>query len=347
MGSRARPEPIPPLQRLSRFLLAVATENWGTKIMAFLLAVIVFVVTRDEVERTFPVPLRVVEDPDRVLLTQLPETVEVHLRGPWANVNRLGAADLGAATVDLREARPGPLELDPASIVMPQGVVLDHLDYDPVDLRFEAILERRLPVRAVIEGSVDPDYELEGTRVEPSYVLVRAAASELEKVEVLFTEPVDLAEASEDRSLTAKLAPVDAELDYVGVPADERPEVAVVIEVEARVDEIEIELATAEALREAVPKLAGVELPEHEHLTIRGPRSALREVEALDAPLVPEVSVEPAKRGAPIPLTLRFTWSEELDAAVAEQLSIEPPLVRLRVSPKGVVDPEAEAPASK
>ena len=36
-----------------------------------------------------------------------------------------GADALGAAVLDLREASPGPMQLDPAAIVMPAGVVLD------------------------------------------------------------------------------------------------------------------------------------------------------------------------------------------------------------------------------
>ena len=81
--------------RVVEFVIRAATENWGTKIMAFVLAVIVFIVTRDEVTRSFTIPLRVIDDRQRVLLTEPPATVEVRLRGQWANVNRLSAAALG------------------------------------------------------------------------------------------------------------------------------------------------------------------------------------------------------------------------------------------------------------
>ena len=93
------------LQRAGTFVVQASTENWGTKIMAFFLALIVFVVTRDEVTRSFKIPLRVVEDPDRVLLTSLPENVEVQVRGAWVNVNQISATELGAASLDLRDAR--------------------------------------------------------------------------------------------------------------------------------------------------------------------------------------------------------------------------------------------------
>ena len=37
------------------FVVEALTENWGTKILAFLLALVVFIVTRDEVTRTLTV----------------------------------------------------------------------------------------------------------------------------------------------------------------------------------------------------------------------------------------------------------------------------------------------------
>ena len=82
MATRQRPPERSRMQKIVGFFVGALSENWGTKLMAFSLALIVFVLTRDEVERSFTVPLRVVDDPDRVLLTKPPETVEVHLRGP-------------------------------------------------------------------------------------------------------------------------------------------------------------------------------------------------------------------------------------------------------------------------
>lgn len=324
--------------RVVQFVVAATTENWGTKILAFLLALMVFIVTRDEITRSFSIPLRVLDDPDRVLLTQLPGSVELRVRGPWANVNRLSAAQLGTATLDLREARPGPMVLDPASVVMPQGVMLDTLDYDPIDLRFEALVEQALRIVPVVTGEVDPDYKLEAMRVEPNSWTVRAPASVFDDELVLRTEVVDIGGATASIDERIELEAAADELSLLGVGAGERPSVRLMIDVVPIAGELELEVATAAALREAVPELAEVDVPVSEHVVIGGPRRLLRELEGREAPLraVVEVDEGPRGRTAAIPVTVRFEWSAELPAATVEQLSITPALVRLRLSPSGV-----------
>lgn len=96
-----RPAPL-------RFLADLLFRHWGLKAIAFVLAAFMFVFTRDEVTRVFTVPLRVVEDPDRVLMTEIPETIQVQARGPWTRINRLQDYDFGTAVLDLERARPGP-----------------------------------------------------------------------------------------------------------------------------------------------------------------------------------------------------------------------------------------------
>ena len=113
------------MNAVKRFFADVLLRDWGTKSAALFLAVILFVLTRNEVSRTFQVPLRVEPDPDRVLVTDLPDTVAVEVRGPWTRVNRMQALDLGQVSLPLEQLRPGPLRIDPGSVVMPAGVVLE------------------------------------------------------------------------------------------------------------------------------------------------------------------------------------------------------------------------------
>lgn len=326
--------------RVVELVVKATTENWGTKIMAFLLAATVFIVTRDEVTRSFTIPLRVIEDPDRVLLTDPPETVEVRLRGPWANVNQISADALGPATLDLREVRPGPMALDPGSVVMPPGVVLDTLEYDPIDLRFEAVVERGFTIKPVVIGEVDADHQLVAVRVEPSSWPLRGPVSAIEQFERLRTEPIDIDGIREDLELRAELEPLPPDLQFLQVASHDRPKVRFVAEVEPIPGEIELSIATDEVLREALPSADEIELPASERVNIRGPKPALREIRALDNPVVPVVEVEkPSVKGGPLPITLRFAWSEDVPESTRAQLSIVPPLVRLRLSAAGLEAP--------
>jgi len=327
------------ITRVIQFVIKAATENWGTKITAFLLAVVVFIVTRDEVTRSFTIPLRVIEDPQRVRLTEPPTTVEVRLRGPWANVNRLSAEALGPATLDLREVKPGPMSLDPGSVVMPRGVVLDTLEYDPIDLRFEAVVERSFPIMAVVVGQVDADHQLVASRVEPDSWPLRGPASAVEEFERLHTEPIEIDGVRDDVDLRVELEPLPAGLEFVR-SGDERPSVRFVAEVAPIADEIELLIETDAVLREALPSAGEIELPASERISVRGPKPALRELRALEAPVVPVVEVErPSARGGPLSITLRFDWSSEVPESTRAQLSIVPPLIRLRLSASGLEAP--------
>jgi YbbR domain-containing protein len=305
-----------------------------------LLALVLFIGTRDEVTRSFTIPLRVIPDPDRVLLTEPPATVEVRLRGPWAHVNRIAEDSLGSATLDLREVRPGPMALDPASVVMPAKVVLDQLEYDPVDLRFEAVIERGFAIRPSVVGSVDPEYELVAVRVEPERWPVRGPSSAITEIAGLKTEVVDLEGARADVELRVELAALPETLEYLRVASGERPEVRFVAELTPILDELELVIATDTVLREALPEQARVdeaELPASERVSIRGPKAVLRELAALDAPVVAIVEIEARTgRAGALPVTLRFDWSAEVPKAASEQLSIVPPLIRLRLA----VDPD-------
>ena len=323
-------------RRALSFVIGAATENWGMKIMAFLLALIVFIVTRDEVTRSFTIPLRVIDDPERVLLTAPPESVELQLRGPWANVNRLAETQLGSATLDLREVRPGPMELDPAAIVMPRGVVLDRLDYEPVDLRFEALTERRVQIVPAVVGEVDRDYLLGTTRVEPDHFVVRGPASILDEFDELATAPIDIAGISAPLERRVPLAALDPKLRVLGVEGAELPSVRFVAELIPVIGELELAVSTGPVLREAIPGREG-ELPELERVSVRGPRAVLRLLEGLESPLTPLVEIE-SDSGA-VSVTLRFAWSEVLARDLANQLSIEPPLIRLRLAAAGPVAP--------
>jgi hypothetical protein len=327
------------LRRFGMFLTTVTTANWGTKIMAFLLALIVFVVTRDEVQRSFTVPLRVVQDPDRVLLTPLPSSVEVRLRGPWTAVNRIGADTLGPALLDLREVRPGPMQLDPATIVMPAGVVLDALDYDAIDLRFEPVVERSVVIRAMLSGEVASDYTLVGHELQPDHWTLRGPESQLAEITELVSEPIDIsgAETDVDRRVVVRVPAGQARrnddpdhpVEFVGSTGDP-PMVRFTADIEPLTGEIAVEVDTAEAVRAALPSVPEAEIRASEKVTLRGPLPLLNQVDDIEGPLVPVVELEPAVEGQPLRAKLRFDWNVEVPRATREALSISPPLVILQ-----------------
>ncbi len=306
-------------------------RNWGLKLVAVGLAAVLFVLTRDEVTRTFEVPLRAIGDPDRVLLTDLPPSITVKVRGPWTRLSRMQDYDLGTAALDLRVADPGPLEVDHASIVMPSGVVLAEVQYPHVDLRFEPIIERRKRVAPAVLGEPAEGYRIVRTTVDPAVWAVRGGQSVVQGVTQLRTEPLEISGRTATVTQTLAVVPPGGDLDLVrdpGTPA--RVEVRVQIEPVMETRELSVPIPVPEGLD---PTGA---IPDSVSVQVSGPRLSFKALDELDLQFPVDASVVPrAKADAGEPegtdagmrrgkvVELRFGWSEAVPSAVASALSID------------------------
>ncbi len=296
-------------------------RDWGTKAAALVLAVILFVVTRNDVTRSFQVQVRVTPDDDRVLVTTVPEAVQVEVRGPWTRVNRLQSLDLGPVVLDLATARPGPLQIDPASLVMPPGVILSRLIYDPVDLRFEAVIERDLPIRVPLSGSPDPDFEVAGVAVDPPRWTVRGGRSAVVALRDLETEVLDVSAVTEDAVAQLELMDPVAGIRLQGAES-ERPRVRARVVVKGVSGErvLDVTVSAGDLDNSAVPGQQSVRL--------RGPIRALRRLSEITDPLVAR-AVEVLVDGEGPALEIRVRWREEVPEDLRQSIQIDPRLRRI------------------
>lgn len=306
------------MHTLAEWVTDTLFRNWGLKLVAVVLAAVLFVLTRDEVTRTFEVPLRVVEDPERVLLTDLPQTVNVKVRGPWTRVNRLQAFNFKTAAVDLRAAEPGQLEVDEASIVMPSGVVLVEVLYAHVDLRFEAVIEGTKRVVPQLEGEPADGYRVASVTTTPPGWAVRGGRSMVQGVAELRTEPLSLGDATE--SFTRTLVVLEPVGDVDLVTAQARVTVRVEIEAEMEMRELSVPIPVPDELDPM-----GV-IPESVTVQVSGPRLAFQALDALELRYPVDASVVPrdarTANGEPV-VELRFGWSDGVPADVSTSLSID------------------------
>jgi len=312
-----------------RWISGILLDHWGTKATALILALVFFIGTRDDVTREFTIPLRVLEDPDRLLLSDLPETVTVELHGSWARINRLSSKDLGEATLDLENAEPGPLEIDPATIVMPQGVLFRSVVYDRVDLRFDEVDARPLPVKPVVHVEVHADYERVSTIVDPPTVVLRGGKRDLLGIASVVTEPVERTGVTSTFEVRKRLIlPRDVTFADGG---EEAPEVTIRVVVRPKIGERRLETP----LPINSKTLAGI--PAIYPVTVRGPLPALREIDRLAAK---DVIVAEARMGdddeveAPESVIyVDFSFTGALSPERRADLSIEPKTKRFVVQP--------------
>lgn len=338
-------ERTPPLRILSELVF----RDWGLKALAFVAAVFLFVFTRDEVTRGFTVPLKAVEDPERVLLTELPETIQVQARGPWTRINRLQDYDFGTATLDLTQARPGPLEVDEAAIVMPSGVVLAGIQYDHVDLRFDPVIERDVEVEPRLVGSPAPDYELVRADARPARVRVRGGESSVRRVLVLATESVDVSGTDHDveRRVALVEPPAGVTLVAAATATGAAGEEGMVM-VRARV------VAKQESRTIVVPVVVpeGLDptgaVPRSYEVVASGPLPDFRVLDGLglEPPVEAHVSKGEGEGEGGGVAEIRFSWAERVPQDLRARLALDRTLERVALPLPPPPPPAVEVPAS-
>ncbi len=318
-------------------------RNLGLKVVAMVLAAVLFVLTRDEVTRTFEVPLRVVSDPERVLLTELPPSVTVKVRGPWTRVNRLQDYDLGTAALDLRVATPGPLEVDQASIVMPSGVLLAEVQYPHVDLRFEPVIERAKRISPNVVGEPAGGYRVARISSTPPEWVVRGGRSLVQGMGALRTEALDISDRTATVTQSLQVLPPGGDLTLRAEPGT-TARVSIRVEIEPIVEtrELSVPIAVPDGLDPTgkIPKTVSVQ--------VSGPRLSFGALDDLGVEFPIDGSVVPLEgrtdAGGKV-IELRFGWSSAVPVDVASALSIDHGVETVVLPPPPAPAPPLDPPA--
>ena len=330
-----------------RILGEIFYRHWGAKIAAFVLATTLFVVTRDEVTRAFEVPLRVVADPERVLLTELPRSIRLQVRWPWTRVNRLQDYDFNTAVLDLKDADEGPLKVDPAAIVMPAGVVLagggsfkaGGLQYDEVDLRFDRVIERDVGIRAPLSGTAADDYELVRVEVQPLRWRVRGGESVVRQVDKLVTESLPIDGATDDVAMRLAItAPRDGVvLLDAGTMARVNVRAIINAKQETRPYVVPVLVPDAVDPTGAVPRTYRV--------TVDGPLPDFRVLERLSVvfPVEARASVVERQLDGSATVEVVFSWADAVPEEIRRRLSYDHAKQRVALPPPPLPPPPPES----
>ncbi len=171
-------------------------RNLGLKFLSTCIAAMLWLVIAGErvVERVLRAPVEFQNLPNGLeLVGNLPDTVEVRLRGSSGALSRMGGGDL-AAVLDLRTARPGRrlFHLTPSQVTVPYGINVVQVGPSTLTMEFEASAIRMVPVEPDIEGRPDPGFEVTSVTSDPATVEVAGPESALRRLDAVVTEPVSV-----------------------------------------------------------------------------------------------------------------------------------------------------------
>jgi YbbR domain-containing protein len=180
-------------------------RNFGLKIASVLLALLFYahVVTDQQRESRIVVAVSLTGLSDTLAVVgQPPARVGVKVRGKWKDLIRLGLTNT-SLSIDLADASPGRFQRTisvedvreraiPAELTRSLDVT-EVVEPRTVDLMIEPKQSRTTFVAARLVGTSPAGYAVEGVPlVEPDSVRVTGPASEVAKLDTVFTLPVDI-----------------------------------------------------------------------------------------------------------------------------------------------------------
>jgi YbbR domain-containing protein len=181
-----------------RFIRHVVVRNWPLKLLAFFVALALWLMfvpeTKVNAEKTLAVRLEVRNVPRDMELVERPtETVDITVRAPNLILNGITPSnvfvrlDLGRATIYQKD-----FPLGPGMVILPPGAEVVAITPNQVSLKLELAREVRLEVFPVIVGTPATGFRVGRVEVTPNQVLVRGPESKVRVRDRVTTTPVDV-----------------------------------------------------------------------------------------------------------------------------------------------------------
>jgi YbbR domain-containing protein len=192
-------------------------RNVGTKLLALAIACAAWFMLSGErreriSERSYRIPLSIVNIPPRtIIVSPLPDAVDVRIRGSFTALRQLEPSKL-EAVIDLLGASQGEKRypLAPEDINVPRGVEVIAISPPEVRLSLDAVADKTLPIVPDIAGAPSDGSHIEEVAVEPRNGRVLGPSRTLARMTSLRTEPVSVDGRDASFSTPTTLAPQPA-----------------------------------------------------------------------------------------------------------------------------------------
>jgi YbbR domain-containing protein len=176
-------------------------RNIGGKIISVVFAILLWlhVTAQQGEDQSFDIPLVLEGMPDSLTIVhEVPQFVEVTIRGPRSSLLKMRLFSRPLATVDLSHAGRGmtnipllPAILNLSDAFDPRDVTID--EPKSLNLNFEQVVTRSVPVRVAFKGGMPDDLVLgAGPVIIPARVKVSGASSVVKTIDFISTQEMDV-----------------------------------------------------------------------------------------------------------------------------------------------------------
>jgi YbbR domain-containing protein len=247
-------------------LRSLVVENLNLKLFSLAFALVLYSLAHgsQEAQRSLLLSVVVLTPPEtahRVLMTPIPAQIRVTMRGPRSILDDLRPDDMANVQLDLHGGNEPRITFDAAMIPVPPGLKVEQIDPPSIDLSWEDIVTRDVPVEVGVLGTPARAFVVKGApQAEPRVVRARGAQSEVLVVQRARADAFDiggLTEGTYTRQLALERPPGRVTFDATSVSATvevgrevvERPftrlTVAVVGRAKAKVQPSEVDVRLA------------------------------------------------------------------------------------------------------
>ncbi len=180
------------------------TENLNLKLLSigFTLVLYSLVHGAQDAQRSVPVDLVLLlpsDDANRILVSSIPPQVRVTLRGPRTTLDELHADDVGNLQVDVRAGQDRHVLFDKASVHVPASVRVDQIDPPGIDLQWDDVVTRDVPVQLTVTGTPASGFIVKGVPVsDPANVRVHGPKGEVAVLQHARVEAFDVSGLTEN-----------------------------------------------------------------------------------------------------------------------------------------------------
>ena len=165
-------------------LRSLVLENTNMKLLSLGVALLLYSLVHgsQEAQRSLLLSVVALTPPDtanRVLVTPIPAQIRVTVRGPKSALDELRPDDMNVQ-VDLQGGSEARVSFKPAMIPVPPGLKVEQIDPPEIDLAWEDLIVRDVPVEVGVVGAPAPGFVVKGApRAEPHLVRARGPKSEV------------------------------------------------------------------------------------------------------------------------------------------------------------------------
>lgn len=179
----------------------VLFRNIGGKIISVVFAILLWlhVTAQQGEDQSFRIPLLLDGMPDSLTIVHdVPQFVEVTIRGPRSSLLKMRLFSRPTATVDLSGSRRGitnialsPAILNLSDVFDPRDVTID--EPKSLSLNIEQVITKAVPVNVAFKGGMPGDLVLAvGPVIIPARVKVSGASSVVKGIDFISTQELDV-----------------------------------------------------------------------------------------------------------------------------------------------------------